>query len=370
MRNYQQLLKHEWVCRHHAHRDYKYSSLFLSYQGRMYIRGHPVLFLEFIIIASWKYHPYKKAVSFMFRNLYSGRHSERICKRRSVKGYWSRIQSEMACCNSDNFQLDCIGISNEDTLSEQRIISNAQILCRVACGVFCRCSQCSRARCHHTLMALCAVLSATATASAAIIWGFVVNVLAEDRVCILFASNKGELIEPLNKNSQICAFSFIGECVVGSFTTALTVWFAIKARCGVGWKAEVWSSLVQLIVLMPLFLIATICATVITAGIQHTCESSIFNNFTSNTSDCAQLYFHGSTYVDSSIRREYIFLNWMLAVMIPAWTGTALLLILLFASMLSIMIHQLKVDRKRYHNDCNCLVIAERGERIYAAVSR
>ena len=143
---------------------------------------------------------------------------------------------------------------------------------------------------------LCAVLSATATAFAAIIWGLVVNVLAEDRLCILYASNKGELVEPLNKNSQICAFSFIGECVVGSFTAALTVWFAIKARCGVGWKAEVWSSLVQLIVLIPLFLMATICATVITAGVQHTCESSIFNNFTSNTSDCAQLYFHGSPY--------------------------------------------------------------------------
>ena len=242
----------------------------------------------------------------------------------------------MACCTDDNYQPDCAGLCDG---TRKHFV--ARVICRIFCGTLCRPSKWSRACCHHTLMAVCAFLAVVSATIAVTVVGLVNDVVSLESSgrCILFASF--EDVELVTNSRSACAFSFIGDSIVACCALLLVVWFVVKARCGVGWKYEMWSSLVQLVAVTMMLVLSGSSGAVITVGFQRTCVSlSDYTNTTLNLIPCIQrlpIYLPDRNEVDAKLLQ--FFSEITLAMLATAWISAALVLILLAASVLSVFVH-------------------------------
>ena len=155
---------------------------------------------------------------------------------------------------------------------------------RMQC-IFCLCfvdkSKWSWKSIHHTIMAVCSfllvLLAIISFASFAQIQqqGLYAASELDSGSCILFASYKGDYIE-LNTETQSCNFGIGGEVLIFLFALLLVGWFWAKARFGTGGKLDsVWLNVLQLLVLVLLLILGFSCASIINAGLNHTCRSHV-----------------------------------------------------------------------------------------------
>ena len=189
-------------------------------------------------------------------------------------------------------------------------------------------------------MAVFTVFTAAVTATAAFFVGlYTTEYYFTFRSCILFATYLGEggLVQ-MNDNTHACSFVFVSEIVLTFLTLLLALWFVIKARLGIGGKAEMWSSLVQLVLLLLVFVLAVTASIITTVGFQHTCQS-VHRTLTNTTILCSDLYFYSPELELSIANGDAYFFLPVLILEITAWIGAVFVFILLATSFLSVVGH-------------------------------
>lgn len=187
----------------------------------------------------------------------------------------------------------------------------------------------------HVCMTLCSFLITILATIAATTTGLLTTVFNSS--CILFASYKSDH-KDLTVDATACDVTFVGEILMASCTLLLTVWFVLKTQYSVGRKVSTYSLLIQLIVLAMVLLLATICGTIITAGLRHSCDSYHAHiNATSSETHCNKVpvILHSN----ETLLELHPF-GLMMVVKVAVWMGAALVLILLVVTVLLIVIHQ------------------------------
>lgn len=258
----------------------------------------------------------------------------------------------MACWDDDNFEPDCSDLTDFDddclcfTVRRTWFETTIQIVTRLICGVFCRCTQWSRKCFYHAAMAVfCFFAAGPAIVAASFLGSVSESGDFPPQQCILFASHDGNRVE-FSTDLLPCNFSLIGELVVACSVLSFAFWLWIKARCGIAWHAEMWCSLAQLVVLLLILLLAVACGTIITAGLWHTCSSTHLNSFaTSDKISCDNLTYTPMTFYNYG---DVTFFQPILIAVITAWVEAAVVFFLLVASIISIVIYQCKENEDRY----------------------
>lgn len=212
---------------------------------------------------------------------------------------------------------------------------------------------------HHASMALCSfvlvLLAIISFASFSQIQQQAQTAAAQtgSGSCILFASYRSDHVE-LNTDHQTCSFAIGGEVVTFLGALALLVWFWAKARLGVGSSLDsVWLNLLQLLLLILLLVIAASCAAIMTAGLNHTCESHVpaasagepvqaSGDYSGELIDqpCDALYFEVGTY-DPPVK----FYPKVSTAFITAWIGVVVLLLMLTATVVSFVGYQCRKNQ-------------------------